>query len=95
MTTIRSEVYGATVRALVDDPIVQAMADGVRELPEDELNSFAFMTAALREYQNRGGQIVSHIGGVAEAIRQLLSVETGASRTGYVRSEVEGRLSNG
>lgn len=75
---IEAEYYGETRNALVADPIIRDMAGGVAHIDRHELAyddgspRHAFMMAALREYQGRGGTIDSHIGGPAEAVLSLL-----------------------
>jgi hypothetical protein len=77
--SIEAEHYGQTRRALQADPIIGAMAAELRGMPAGQLvheesgtPRHEFMMGALREYQRRGGQIGTHIGGPAEAILALL-----------------------
>lgn len=75
---IEAAHYGETRKALAADPIIKDMAEGVRHITLDELvhpgggARHEFMMAALREYQGRGGEIGTHIGGPAEAILAIL-----------------------
>jgi hypothetical protein len=77
--TIEDEHYGETRRALMADPIIRDMAEGVRHMATwdlahaDGAPRFEFMNGALREYKRRGGTIPTHIGGPAEAILALLA----------------------
>lgn len=81
--TIEAEHYGETRKALMADPIIRDMAEGVRDtlLKDIAWTNLAgqlepkheFMMAALREYGRRGGEIGTHIGGPAEAILALLN----------------------
>lgn len=75
--------YEEARRALMADPVVQDMAEGVRwatvraDLAHaDGTPRFEFMTAASREYFARGGTYSAdrplHIGAVAEAILRIL-----------------------
>lgn len=71
---IVSAKYRETVDALKRDPIILTMADEIRgTVSASDLASYDFMTAALREYNARGGKISTHIGGPSEAVRELLS----------------------
>jgi len=78
---IEAEHYGQTRKALKADPIIRDMAGGLAGVPMSELvheegtPRHEFMMAALREYQARGGQIGTHIGGPAEALLELLREE--------------------
>jgi len=79
MMAIEADHYGETRERLVNDPIVQRMAEGVRGVPRDELAHpegnprYGFMMSALREYRARTGREPDcHIGGVAEAILMIL-----------------------
>ena len=79
MSVIESAEYGETRRRLAADPIVRAMAEGVRHEPRSRMAHDSgtprgeFMLAALREYDRRAGHPANcHIGGVAEAILMVL-----------------------
>lgn len=83
-SVIESPRYEATRRALIADPIIQALAHEVgQSLHDPKLNlvhedgspTFSFTTAALEEYHKRGGQVPTHIGGPAQAILRLLAQE--------------------
>jgi hypothetical protein len=75
---IEASHYGETRKALAADPIIRAMADGVRHMTRPELAHedgtplYEFMSRASDEYHNRGGKIQTHIGGPAEAILIVL-----------------------
>jgi len=74
---IESEQYGETRKLLQADPVIQdlflelpaaiqvQLADGTLE------DRYGFMTAALREYNRRGGTVPTHIGGPLEALEAL------------------------
>ncbi|WP_433444632.1 hypothetical protein [Nonomuraea sp. CA-141351] len=68
-------------KKLAADPIVQAMAEGLRGVPIENLAHdggtprHEFMGAANDEYRKRGGQIGGHLGAVARALLQLLKAE--------------------
>ena len=77
--TIRADHYAATERALRADPIIQDMAEEIRQdrrggadISDDLLESWQFIQGALSEYRAREGTVQTHIGGPATAIRQLL-----------------------
>lgn len=72
MDVIEDKHYEDTVLMLMKDPIIIDMAGGVYGMEPDNLKGFSFINAALQEYNKRGGQIETHIGGPAEAIRRLL-----------------------
>lgn len=63
--------YRKTVELLKQDPIIREMAEDAAHLSAEELESFAFMSAALRRYHERGGKIPTHVGGPMEAILAL------------------------
>lgn len=69
---IEADHYRETRKTLMADPIIGAMAMG---LPGglEEAETSGFMQAALSQYHKRGGQVQTHIGGPAEAIKALLS----------------------
>ena len=76
---IEAEHYQQNRERLAQDPVVRAMAEGVRGVPRDQLAHdsgsprYEFMLAALREYEKRAGHSAEcHIGGVAEAILMIL-----------------------
>ncbi len=75
---IEASHYGETRRALMADPHIRDMAEGLRGVGLNQLAHpgggarFEFMSAALKEYQRRGGTVPTHIGGPAEAILALL-----------------------
>jgi len=78
---IEAEHYQQNRERLAQDPVVRAMAEGVRGVPLDQLAHdgpglnprYEFMLAALREYEKRAGHPAEcHIGGVAEAILMIL-----------------------
>jgi hypothetical protein len=71
---IQAEQYGDTEAALAADPIIVGMAAGI---PDDvDLSGWSFTTNALAEYRERGGTIVTHIGGPAAAIRALVAARS-------------------
>lgn len=76
---IEAAHYGETRTALVADPIIIAMAQGLAGIPLAELQHedggpvWQFMSAASDEYHKRGGTIQAHIGGPAEALLILLN----------------------
>lgn len=78
MSGIEAEHYGETRARLVADPIIQQMAHELRDMDVAELVHASgtprheFMMAALREWQTRGGDGNTHIGGPAEAILEIL-----------------------
>jgi hypothetical protein len=71
--------YAETEARLMRDPIVIAMAEGVREMnPADLAHGdgtprHEFMLAANDEYRKRGGSDGGHLGAIASAILALLS----------------------
>lgn len=81
---IESAKYAEARKKLREDPIVQLMAEEIavelsspenREVfihPNSGKPTFNFMTVANREYTKRGGKRITHIGGVAEAILELI-----------------------
>jgi hypothetical protein len=76
---IAAPSYAETEARLRDDPIVRAMAEGVRSMDRDELAHpdgggprQEFMTAANDEYRKRGGKDGGHMGAIANAILSLL-----------------------
>jgi hypothetical protein len=63
--------YHDEADALLHDPVIVAMA---AEVPDGtDVDAWSFTTAALREYQKRGGTASTHIGGPAAAIKALLN----------------------
>lgn len=82
---IESPEYEATRQRLVDDPIVQALADeltaGIAEghtsksalVHDDGAPRFEMMQRCNAEYARRGGVAGGHIGAVAEAIIRIWS----------------------
>lgn len=73
--------YEKTRRALTADPIVKAMYEDLpaelrlalsHETVEDR---YGLMTMVLREYNDRGGEISTHIGGPLEALEILARQE--------------------
>lgn len=79
--TIRAAHYGEAVTRLMADPIVIDMAAGLAGVPmtalahEDGTPRFEFMNGANREYHARGGTDGAHIGGIAEALLNLLAAK--------------------
>ncbi|MFG2076906.1 DNA-directed RNA polymerase subunit alpha C-terminal domain-containing protein [Nonomuraea maritima] len=73
--------YAETAKKLAADPIVQAMAEGLRAVPidqlahDDSIPRHEFMNAANREYSKRGGQPGGHLGSLATALLQILKQE--------------------
>lgn len=70
--------YTKEERVLMHDPIVQAMA--AEATREHDLECFAFMVAANREYERRCTEAQvepkhESVGGVARAIRRLIATE--------------------
>lgn len=83
---LEAEHYGETRKALMADPFIRDMAEGVRHMPISELAHESgtprstFMMAALREYTARCEEagidpLRTHIGGPAEAILALMREE--------------------
>ena len=78
MATLVAEHYGQEVAALVKDPIIVAMAVGLKGVPKDELAHadgtprFTFMLAANKEFASRGGKGAGSMGSVARALLALL-----------------------
>lgn len=76
MAIIKAAHYDETEARLAKDPIIQAMAKGLADVPLSELihdgpdggPRFEFMQAANREYDERGGKDGGHIGAVANAL---------------------------
>ena len=67
---IESRDYADTVTELRKDPIIMKMA---ATLPRNvDTSEWSFVSLASRHYHEQGGTIQTHIGGPAEAIRQLL-----------------------
>lgn len=68
--TIEASHYEETVQLLMKDPVIIGMAE---EIPTHfDPQPWYFMTRALQTYTERGGQIPTHIGGPAEAVRRLV-----------------------
>jgi hypothetical protein len=78
MATIEARHYGTARTVLQNDPIVQSMAHGLKDVPLTELTHddgtprFEFMQAANAQYDKRGGTNKAHIGAVAEALLFLV-----------------------
>jgi hypothetical protein len=79
VSTLRARHYDENVNRLKADPIVIAMAEGLRGIPMSDLchddggARHEFMMAANREYMKRAGHgAEAHIGGVSEALLALL-----------------------
>lgn len=87
MTIIESPDYEETRQRLMKDPIIIAMAKGLKGAPindiahvhnlDDPFNPnptprFEFMMAANSEYRSRGGTDGGHMGAVAEALLRLM-----------------------
>lgn len=71
IVVLESEEYQQARDALVLDPIIQGMAANA---PTDvDLTSWEFVSVASRYYHTHGGKVPCHIGGPAEAIRQILA----------------------
>jgi hypothetical protein len=82
MTVIESADYEQARQRFMKDPIVMAMAKGLKGVPVTEIAhegsktpKFEFMQAANREYQSRGGKDAAHIGAIAEALIRLLEAD--------------------
>jgi hypothetical protein len=83
MTVIKSKDYGETENRLMADPLVIAMAKGLKDVPLDQMHHgepertplFEFMMAANAEYRKRGGKDGGHIGAVATALINLVLQE--------------------
>lgn len=81
MTAIRSADYAVAEARLAQDPIVLAMAAGLAHEPREQLAHdggtprHEFMGAANREYYERGGTDVGHLGAVARALLAVLDEE--------------------
>lgn len=80
---IVSNEYREEHQRLIDDPIIAAMAVGLRDVPMDEMAHdggtprHEFMGAANAEYRSRGGEASFSIGGVANALLTLVCRERG------------------
>lgn len=77
--TIKAAHYDATERVLMTDPVLQGMAQEIRDsvaggsrISDEDLESWFFIRQTLEEYRRRGGEHQTHIGGPAAAIRRLL-----------------------
>lgn len=81
MTAIRSADYAEREAQLAQDPIVLAMAAGLAQEDREQLAHDSgtprheFMGAANREYYERGGTNVGHLGAVAAALLAVLDEE--------------------
>lgn len=80
---MESGKYAEARKKLKEDPIIQQMAQEVAiEMASPENREvfvhdsgrprFNFMNGSNREYAKRGGKHIAHIGGVAEAILELV-----------------------
>lgn len=78
MTVIQAAHYGETEERLTHDPIIIAMAMGLRDIPRKELAHDSgtprheFMLAANAQYCERGGTDGGHLGAVPKALLMLL-----------------------
>jgi hypothetical protein len=76
-TVIESDEFRQEVAELKADPIVQAMAKEVKDVPEwklyhvDGTPKIGFMRRTVNEYQKRGGVKAKTLGSVARAITAL------------------------
>jgi len=77
MTVIEGAQYETTRRELMEDPLIQQMAQSIpiEALPlithEDGTPHLDFMIKANRRYRDLGGTRGGHIGAVAEAILRI------------------------
>jgi hypothetical protein len=69
---LRAEHYKEAVENLKRDPIIQKMADELKDAWAVRTDTWEFNSSALYEYHKRGGKVETHIGGPAEAIRELV-----------------------
>ena len=78
IVVIEDTSYGETRKALFVDPLITAMAveiaDAIKagHLTRADLDEWSFTVAALRQYNERGGTVDTHIGGPAEVIRTII-----------------------
>lgn len=80
MDTTESGAYAAAVQTLRKDPVIIAMAQGLRGVPREEITSAdgspasAFMNVANDEYNQRGGKYEGPkpLGAVGRAVLSLL-----------------------
>jgi hypothetical protein len=72
MGIIEAGHYEEKRNELMADPIIQKMADEIPDGAEVDYSAWGFISKALDEYKQRGGQIQTHIGGPAEAIRNIV-----------------------
>ena len=76
---VRAGHYSETVDRLAKDPIIIDMEKNLQHLSDEELKSGQFMTAAMNEYNKRGGTNGGHIGGYAEAIQKIRAERGGVA----------------
>lgn len=80
---IVSNEYREEHQRLLNDPIIAAMAVGLRDVPMEEMAHdtgtprHEFMGAANIEYHSRGGDASFSMGGVANALLTLVRKERG------------------
>jgi hypothetical protein len=81
---LESPDYEETRQRMMWDPIVIAMAKGLRDVPRDQMAwdggntpRHEFMLAANAEYRSRGGTDGGHLGAVPEALIRLVDRERG------------------
>lgn len=82
MTAFLADHYREELDVLVVDPIVIAMAQGLKSPdgltllhPVKELFGHHFMLAANAEYHARGGTNSRSLGGVPQALRRLVGAD--------------------
>lgn len=75
-----ANTYAQTIEKLAEDPIIIKMASEMQHVHLEEFMypnggpTWQFTQAALDTYQQRGGEIPTHIGGPAAAVLKLLLV---------------------
>ena len=74
---MRDSHYDRVERFLALDPIIQQMAEEIVKARKGgagpyDLEDWYFIRGALGEYRARGGDIQTHIGGPAAAIRHII-----------------------
>jgi hypothetical protein len=78
-TVIQAAHYAENELALSQDPIIRDMAAAMQGVPrETYLNgegrpNWSFMKGAGDEYHRRGGKLIEHIGGPANAVLMVLA----------------------
>jgi hypothetical protein len=72
MAVIRSKQYDQNVENIIEHPIIMAMAEEIRIVRNEVLDSPNFMMNAYHEAVKRGLTDFGHIGAPAEAITKIL-----------------------